>query len=912
MNYLLKKQIFFIVLFISVCDLKSQVNIENELDNLRKETYPTIQVQAIKKIANYVKEIEKDENKKKDIIELIKNQLNNPETEVKIAVIESLKYLEDKNSIPFLINALSNSSSDICSKIRKVLIEFKNYEILKESLLKHPNSQVRQQMAILFGELGDKAFIPDLIKALKDNDFVRYSVVEAFSKIKDPVVKPYLIKLLNDPVGEIRVLSANILSEFKFYDTLDYVINLIDDNDPFVSKEIRNVLDKFIVPETFYNFIDYLLESKSVNVRIYSAGVFIKYQDKVILPLLFEAELREKNSTVRKKILETIDSLVDKNYILNLCLLLNIQDTEIKKATIEIIKRLSSPQAVMFLLKRLTQETQPELVEIIHKTIVDITDKSIIDYLLYNLKNKNEPTQQKICVLDAIDKLNAVELSSELLEIFKKEKIHILRIKILQVLKNIADKSLLPELHKLLLEEKDIEIKINIVYIIQKINDPSSITIMLECFKYGDELLNIEIETFLNKIASEKNIQFFLEGIKSKNLTTRMYAIKIMKKYPLKIIQPYVLIAINDKDPLIRKDAAELLGIIGDSSVIDILGEKITRDKDEDVRIEAIKSIQQIGNVSIVKFVIKALKDKSPVVKLEAIKILELYGDKSIIPDVLKTLKKEQDSTVKSKLIYLLGKYGDKSLVKILVKYLDVSDSEIRKSAIEVLGDLGDITIIPKLKEIFKNDTSDDVKISCIFALSKFHTREMIPAFMELISSNNKNIKEAARTALNNLINENDFDYMIVCLQSENKEIKNYASTVLSKMKSNENVKKLFEIFKKSDGDYKLQLMKVISNANNETFIDNFITLIENPLHNNNVELHKWVIDNLSKFKSEKVIDYLIYLLKHNNEVIREYAVIALKNINSDDKKIKEILNYVAEKDTSFSVRRAAGGLLKY
>ena len=47
-----------------------------------------------------------------------------------------------------------------------------------ECLAFEPDAQIRQQVANLMGELGDKAFLPTLIRLLDDRDGVRHAALE--------------------------------------------------------------------------------------------------------------------------------------------------------------------------------------------------------------------------------------------------------------------------------------------------------------------------------------------------------------------------------------------------------------------------------------------------------------------------------------------------------------------------------------------------------------------------------------------------------------------------------------------------------------------------------------------------------------------------------------------------------------
>ena len=92
--------------------------------------------------------------------------------------------------------------------------------------------------------------------------------------------------------------------------------------------------------------------------------------------------------------------------------------------------------------------------------------------------------------------------------------------------------------------------------------------------------------------------------------------------------------ALKDKDPMVRGDAAEVLGKIGDSRAVEPLIEALK----DIVQFIAIESLRKIGEPAI-EPLIKALKNKDTLIRSGAAKALGKIGDKRAIESLTEALK---------------------------------------------------------------------------------------------------------------------------------------------------------------------------------------------------------------------------------------------------------------------------------
>jgi HEAT repeat protein len=870
--------------------VSSGATISDYLQDL-KYGVPEIRAKAVKNIAR---------TKKSKYIPIIIDALRDPDPEVRINAAKGLWVLSATESIPELTNALSDPSRKVCSVLRGVLAKFGNMRLLKKSLSEHDNPQVREQIAIMFGEIGDISTVPLLITALRDNDFVRYAAAKSLGKIGNKSAVLALSDVLNDPLDELRLSAAKSLVQLKAYITVPKMFRLLDDKNISVRAETEQLLDKLISPETILYYTESILRNKSANVRRYCAKALGMMGDPSTVPVLLEA-LKDKKKQVSDEAFKSLDTLMNDSAVFSLCLALDEKNIKIRTYIVNALEKLHNPWAVPSLLNSIGKEKNEILREIIHKTVVEICDTSVMDFFAVGLKRKNRHIRR--CSAESIGKLKSVKLLPYLMEAYESEKYNTLKLAMLTAMRDIGNKLILPTLHRTLVKEKDIDIKTAIIVILEDFADRSSIPALLECLKVGDELLTMGTEDLLDKLSDERSLKYFKPALRDKNIVVRVYAMKVIKKYPVGGVLSLAMFAARDKDPLIRREAVEILGIIGDKIALDELVLRLD-DGEEDVRVKTINSLRQLGDPTVVAYVAEKIYDKSYAVRLEAVKLIRQYGDASIIPPLIKLLKKEDEINIRKEIIDTFEEFHAVSAVPILVR-ISLKDIEptVRRASVRVLSQLGDSTVIPQLKQIFYKDFSSEVKAEAILSLASLGAREMMPEFMTLLRSDIKEISNSAYEALNTLIDESDYSYLVTCLQSERKEIREYCLDALTRFKSKDAIYGLFPLVAAKSG-IRRQLMKIIDDTADKTFVPDYLSLIDNPSTNDDAELQMWITGNIGRFKAKDGVRFLLETLKNENYSIRENAVESLGKIG--DPKTRKWLLYVAENDTSFTVRQAA------
>ena len=167
---------------------------------------------------------------------------------------------------------------------------------------------------------------------------------------------------------------------------------------------------------------------------------------------------------------------------------------------------------------------------------------------------------------------------------------------------------------------------------------------------------------------------------------------------------PALTRALEDKDFLVRGNAAKALGRIGDSSCIPFLTAAL-EDKSYIVGGCAADALGLIKDNSSVIALTAALKGKNNWVRACAAKSLGYIGDRTVLSTIVELLNDEK-LQVRGCAAIALGEIGDSSSVPVLITAVKDKDSWVRSSALTALGKIGDSSSVRALIAVIKHKDS--------------------------------------------------------------------------------------------------------------------------------------------------------------------------------------------------------------
>jgi HEAT repeat protein len=287
----------------------------------------------------------------------------------------------------------------------------------------------------------------------------------------------------------------------------------------------------------------------------------------------------------------------------------------------------------------------------------------------------------------------------------------------------------------------------------------------------------------------------------SEFILLREKAIAVLSRIKPRRIVDLLVNQLTDKEPYLRRSAAETLGSIGSAGILPVLIMVLVKEKESKIRSHTAISLGKIGSREAIRPLIGVLHtDKDSEVRKSAAEALGLIGSTEAMPELIKvlttdkdnqvrigaaealgkirvdmtvsqlirTFATEKDSSVRWRIAVSLGKLGGTDARDILIQALSTDkDREVRESAAEGLGLIGSEECITPLIRALTLDQDADVRGSAAYALGLMRSTEALPELIKtLITDTNGEVRARAAYALGQLRNIQAIPYLTVVLNT--------------------------------------------------------------------------------------------------------------------------------------------------
>jgi len=157
------------------------------------------------------------------------------------------------------------------------------------------------------------------------------------------------------------------------------------------------------------------------------------------------------------------------------------------------------------------------------------------------------------------------------------------------------------------------------------------------------------------------------------------------------VIEPLIAGMLRDPDEMVRRDAADILERISGTRAVALLISAL-REDEEGVRCVAARKLGGIGALQAIEPLIGALSDVSPEVRRDAAEALGRIGDPRATEPIIGALH-DDDLSVRCRAAEALGRVGDRRAVAPLIEVLALAalaDEHFCSDVARALGRLGD------------------------------------------------------------------------------------------------------------------------------------------------------------------------------------------------------------------------------
>jgi HEAT repeat protein len=198
--------------------------------------------------------------------------------------------------------------------------------------------------------------------------------------------------------------------------------------------------------------------------------------------------------------------------------------------------------------------------------------------------------------------------------------------------------------------------------------------------------------------------------------------VEILSKAGKPAVRPLIN-ALDADEPLIRRQAADALGRIGDPQAVEPLIATLN-DRDLLVRAHAVQALGRIRDPRAAAPLIAILnsREQEAYVRMDAAEALGTIGDPSAVEPLILALL-DNYWGIRSRAALALGKLKDPRAVGSLIGALQDREAAVRGSAAEALGIMGDGRAVKPLTAALQ-DTEKDVRKKAALALRRLTGNE--------------------------------------------------------------------------------------------------------------------------------------------------------------------------------------------
>lgn len=180
-----------------------------------------------------------------------------------------------------------------------------------------------------------------------------------------------------------------------------------------------------------------------------------------------------------------------------------------------------------------------------------------------------------------------------------------------------------------------------------------------------------------------------MNALKSEKLDDRRQAVEELSQLKDPHATPALIVALSDRDSLVRAGAARALGLMRAPDAVKELGRVVMDDPDPQVTQSAAMALGFISDPAAVDPLVQALKKGAPGTRLSACQALANLKSPAAIPALRETLQ-DPSPQMKRMVLQTLGEIGDPAAIPDIRPVLRDKDFSLQVAAVLSLGKLQD------------------------------------------------------------------------------------------------------------------------------------------------------------------------------------------------------------------------------
>ncbi|MHA1218874.1 MAG: HEAT repeat domain-containing protein [Candidatus Heimdallarchaeaceae archaeon] len=382
-------------------------------------------------------------------------------------------------------------------------------------------------------------------------------------------------------------------------------------------------------------------------------------------------------------------------------------------------------------------------------------------------------------------------------------------------------------------------------------------------------------------------IRFLKEDLSSTNLLLERLG---------KSISDYLIDALENKNPNVRKNVIYLLGKFKEIKAVDPLLEILQNDDEELVKSQAMWALGEIGDKGATELILRILKDENSKNRTHAIFALKELKDPKVIDPLVSILNNENEDVGRAA-VETLGEFDDERAVKQLIRSLDYK--HLRGPALRKLSRNTESWII---NLIFEKTIDAEYKlgIDLFKILEKMLNEQTMDVYIQALKNEHWQIRRKAATLLGRFCNKLATEQLIESLKDGNQKVKNSAVWALGEIADERAIKPIVNMFKEDiEMETVVKALIEIGNKSEQAIID---------FMENNKDIISYPTRTLARIGSKKSEDLLISGLENPIEEVKIAVIHGLGRLKST-KAIEPLIERL--NDESWMVRKSAESAVK-
>jgi len=442
---------------------------------------------------------------------------------------DDVEQFKNRKLMKGLIQSLNKNDSFVSYKAAEALGEFEGEETVETLLtaLNEDDESVKEMVITTLGRIGDKNSVTPLISNFDDvDDELKELIILALGEIGGKKSLDYIKLALNEDNLEIKLRAIEALGKISNPESIEELVYMLLDENLEIKLYSITSLGEIGDSKAIKPLIKFLNNRKWI-VRKYSLNALGKIVECSIEP--FINALDDENCHVREKAVEIIGIRGDENSMNYLNQVLNDPDDDVRIRANEILRKHNK---INYNVMQENLRKKPDkLDEFIHKIGKDKVVEILIEYLEDDIPEITDKEAE-------IPEENPEEIPDE----------------------NTVDQSINA------LSDGNYSVWWSAKEELKKIGGPAVMP-LIKVLDDENPKTRWRVVYTLTEICDERAIIPLIKQLEKENSSMKMKIALSLSKFGENAIKP-LTIALNDESNVVRENAAEALGEIGDPKAL--------------------------------------------------------------------------------------------------------------------------------------------------------------------------------------------------------------------------------------------------------------------------------------------------------------------------------------------------------